>query len=112
MSGGYTGVFESGEGVTGYRYISGRQVLDEAVINGRLISRYRNCTGQVYPEMHFSEGMFSNLIERYPEADSFKLSVNGDNLRGGWQYENLEKRGNNKRQAYIKIPQLHRAGIS
>ena len=93
MNDSYTQVFESGEGVKGYRYVSGRQVLDEALIDGRLVCRYRNCTGQVYPEMSLGKGMFSHLIAKYPEADAFRLSVNGENLAGGWQYAGFEERG-------------------
>jgi alpha-galactosidase len=89
----YAKVFESGENVTGYRYISGRQVLDEVVISGRLITRYRNCTGQVYPEMSLGAGMFENLARKYPEADAFKLSVNGKDLSGGWQYAGFGENG-------------------
>ena len=93
MDGSYTKVFESGEGVRGLRYVSGRQVTDEALIGGRLVCRYRNCTGQVYPEMSLGKGMFERLISKYPEADAFKLSVNGADLAGGWQYSGFEERG-------------------
>ena len=93
MNGNYTGVFESGEGVAGFRYVSGRQVSDEALIDGRLVCRYRNCTAQAYPEMSLGKGMFSNLISKYPEADAFKLSVDGHDLAGGWQYSGFEDRG-------------------
>ena len=92
MNDNYTGVFKSGEGVIGYRYVSGRQVIDEAIIDDRLVSRYRNCTGQVYPEMSLKKEMFSGLISKYPEADAFKLSINGDDLAGGWQYAGFEER--------------------
>ena len=101
-------VFKSGEGVTGYRYISGRQVLDEAMIGGRLISRYRNCTGQVYPEMSLNAGMFAELTEKYQEADSFKLSVNGAALDGGWDFAGFEDRGGG---AYA-LKLNHGSGIS
>ena len=109
MKNNYKKVFKSGEGVTGYRYISGRQVLDEVIINGRLITRYRNCTGQVYPEMSLGAGMFEDLTQKYPEADSFKLSVNGNNLIGNWSFESFEERNNSGVYA-MKLN--HKSGIS
>jgi hypothetical protein len=63
--------------------------------------------------MHLTEGMFIDLMEKYPEADSFKLSVNGNNLIGGWQFENFENRGNINGKGDVYALKLnHGSGIS
>ena len=88
----FTAVFPAGEGVTAYRYHSGLQVLDEALIGGRLIARYRNCTGQVMPETHLSAERLGAMADGYPEASAFRLSVNGQALDSGWAFESFDKR--------------------
>ena len=36
----------------GARYVSGVIVFDEVLLDGRLVTRYWNPNGQVWPEMH------------------------------------------------------------
>lgn len=43
----------------GARLFSGRQVIDEVVIDGRYVCRWRNCSGQVYPDMHYPKNKIS-----------------------------------------------------
>ena len=39
-------------GIYRFRYQTGRQVWDESLMEGKLIRRYINCNGQIYPENH------------------------------------------------------------
>ena len=66
----------------GARYISGPVVYDEIFQAGRLVTRYWNPNGQVWPEMHYERLAWG------PDdpADSFQLSVNGLNLAGGYEW--------------------------
>jgi alpha-galactosidase len=77
-------VYKSGEGIFARRYISGRQVLDEALIDGCLVTRYRNCTGQVFPETHLTADRIRYIKSKCPGYNSFELSVDGRDLAGGW----------------------------
>jgi Alpha-galactosidase len=109
----YTGAFKSGEGLAGYRYVSGRQVLDEVFVDGRIVSRYRNCTGQVYPEMHFSVDGIKAAISKYSDSDSFSLSISGKSLNGGWKLNGFEKRENTSEKFNTYALKLdHDTGIS
>jgi alpha-galactosidase len=66
----------------GARYCSGPIVYDEAFQAGRLVTRYWNPNGQVWPEMHYE-----NLRWGVDEpADVFDLAVNGRNLAGGYEW--------------------------
>jgi alpha-galactosidase len=62
------------------RYVSGRSVFDEMFTGGRLVTRYWNPNGQVWPEMHYSA---LNWAVDQP-ADSFQLSINQKELSGGF----------------------------
>jgi alpha-galactosidase len=90
----YVKTFRSGEGVEGIRYHSGRQTLDEALIDGRLVRRYMNCTGQVVPEYHITPQSLAAHAAAIPGAQAFRLGVNGEILDGGWKSagygENME----------------------
>ncbi len=66
----------------GARYVSGPIVYDEAFQEGRLVTRYWNPNGQVWPEMHY-EGLTWGPDE---PADVFRLVINGRNLAGGLQW--------------------------
>ena len=70
------------------RYHSGRQVLDEALAGGRLVTRYRNCSGQVVPEMHLPPNVFGGAGAAIPAAgaESFRIGVNGAAVASGWAY--------------------------
>ena len=72
----------------GARYVSGKVVYDEVLDGGRLVARYWNPNGQIWPEMHLGS---SRSRHRQP-VDSFRLSVNGVDLGGGfaWQSAGLE----------------------
>src|SRR5689334_13239192 len=73
--------FRSGE-QAGARYGSGSIVYDEAFQAGRLVTRYWNPNGQVWPEMHYE-----NLHWRPDEpADAFQLVINDRNLAGGLEW--------------------------
>ena len=67
----------------GARYVTGRTVFDEAFGDGRLLTRYWNPNGQVWPEMHYG-GVRWAADE---PADTFRLSVNGRDLAGGFAWE-------------------------
>ncbi|MEW6753590.1 MAG: alpha-galactosidase [Candidatus Latescibacterota bacterium] len=70
------------EPVPGIRYLSGRTVLDEELRGGRLVTRYWNASGQVWPEMHLG-----GLRWRADQpADAFRLGVNGGDLAGGYAW--------------------------
>ncbi|MCL2741078.1 MAG: alpha-galactosidase [Oscillospiraceae bacterium] len=86
MGGGYVGTFASGEGIEARRYVSGRQVLDEGLIGGRLICRYRGCAGQVVPEMHLGAGHLGWVADHLGEAQAFVLGIDGSDVSGGWEF--------------------------
>jgi alpha-galactosidase len=67
----------------GVRYVSGSTVFDEMFAGGRLLSRYWNPNGQVWPEMHYANLRWG--IDQ--PADTFQLSINGRNLAGGYTWE-------------------------
>jgi len=67
----------------GARYMSGRVVLDEAFMNGRLCTRYWNSNGQVWPEMHYDK----LLWHADQAADALRLAVNGQDLASGFVLE-------------------------
>lgn len=70
----------------GARHASGRLVFDEALLDGRLITRYWNSNGQVWPETHLERRKWR------PDqpADVFGLAVNHRDLAGGWAWEGAE----------------------
>ena len=71
--------FRSGE-EPGACYVSGGTVFDEALQNGRLVCRYWNPKGQIWPEMHLCR-----LTWKQEEpADTFRLAINGRDLAGGF----------------------------
>ncbi|MCL2665332.1 MAG: alpha-galactosidase [Defluviitaleaceae bacterium] len=92
MSEPYIKVFASGEGIEARRYVSGAQVLDEGLINGRLVSRYRNASGQVVPEMHLHPDHLKYMAEKYGGAQVFILHIGGKNLDGGWRTKDFYER--------------------
>jgi len=65
---------------------SGRQVLDEGLIEGTFINRGRNCMGQITPEGHLA-----NTVESPADQTAFLLEINGELLTGGWEAEGFEK---------------------
>lgn len=78
------------DGQPGARYISGSTVFDEMFAGGRLLSRYWNPNGQVWPEMHYPQltGGYANLRWGADQpADTFQLSINGCSLAGGYTWE-------------------------
>ena len=85
-------VFKSGEGIEARRYCSGRQVLDEGLIDGRYVTRYRNCTGQVVPEMHMGLAQTRNLVNNNILSPSFRIGINGRNLLDGWEYAGFDEK--------------------
>jgi alpha-galactosidase len=66
----------------GARFHTGRVVLDEAFLGGRLCTRYWSAAGQVVPEMH--AGKISWAADE--PADSFAVSVDGQDLAGGYEW--------------------------
>ena len=68
------------------RCLSGTQVYDEALLDGRLVTRYRNSNGQLWPEQYFT------ALHWNPDqpADAFHLAIDGRDLAGGWQWRNAE----------------------
>ena len=74
--------YRNGE-VPGARYISGGTVYDEAFTEGRLVTRYWNPNGQVWPEMHYQ----GRSWPRAEPADAFRLSINGRDLSGGYAWD-------------------------
>lgn len=68
--------------LVGARYVSGPIVYDEAFQSGRLVTRYWNPNGQVWPEMHYEH------LHWGPDepADAFELVINGLNLAGGFDW--------------------------
>lgn len=65
---------------TGVRYHSGMLAYDEKMAFGRLVPRYINACGQILPEMHLSDALFSAPVENV-----FSLTVNGKRLDCGWE---------------------------
>ncbi|MCC7265350.1 MAG: alpha-galactosidase [Candidatus Latescibacteria bacterium] len=78
--------FRSGE-APGACYTSGRRVFDEMFLGGRLLSRYWNPNGQLWPEMHFG-GMRWRVDQ---PADTFHLSINRQDLAGGYTWTAAEE---------------------
>lgn len=66
----------------GARYVSGGTVFDEALQDGRLICRYWNPNGQVWPEMHLEHQTW----DPDQPADTFRLAINGTDLAGGFTW--------------------------
>jgi len=66
----------------GARFVSGGLVYDETFAEGRLMTRYWNPNGQVWPEMHYAGLAWA------PEqpADVFQLSIDGRDLTAGWEW--------------------------
>ena len=77
--------FRSGDR-PGMQALSGHMVFDEALIDGRLVTRYWNPNGQVWPEMHFA-----NLKWAADQpAESFRLSINKKDLSGEYEWQGAE----------------------
>jgi alpha-galactosidase len=77
--------FRSGER-PGILCISNRLVLDEALIDGRFVTRYWNPNGQIWPEMHFAGLKWA----ADQPAESFRLSINKKDLSGGYEWQGSE----------------------
>lgn len=71
------------ENASGARYVTGPTVFDEALADGRLLGRYWNPNGQVWPEMHVGGTRWA--IDQ--PADTFGLQINNCNLAGGYVWE-------------------------
>lgn len=67
----------------GARYVSGNIVVDEEFRDGRLMVRYWNPNGQVWPEMHLSQRRW----DADQPADTFLLSINGCDTAGGFVWK-------------------------
>lgn len=67
------------------RYISGMTAYDEKLVGGRLVARYLNACGQILPEMHLPDALFTA-----PDENVFSLTVDGTPLTEGWRAENVE----------------------
>jgi alpha-galactosidase len=66
--------------------ISNSLVLDEALIDGRYVIRYWNPNGQIWPEMQFANLRWDGS----QPAESFRLSINGKDLTGGYEWIGAE----------------------
>lgn len=66
----------------GARYFSGHVVLDEAMLQGRLCTRWWSTAGQVVPEM-YAEKIRWAVDE---PADAFAVGIDGMNLAGGYEW--------------------------
>lgn len=66
------------------RVISGLMTYDEKPVGGRLVGRYMNACGQILPEMHLPDALFSGEDENV-----FSLTVHGKALSGGWRVERV-----------------------
>lgn len=62
------------------RYCSGNLIYDEKLIDGRLVGRYLNATGQILPEMHLHPEELAGEENRV-----FSLSIDGHALHSGWR---------------------------
>ncbi len=69
------------------RIISGLMTYDEKPVGGRLVGRYRNACGQILPEMHLPDALFSGEDENV-----FSLTVQGKALSDGWRVEDVSLR--------------------
>jgi alpha-galactosidase len=73
------------------RYTSGLFIYDEVFIGGRLVNRYWSSTGGIRPDMHFRWGdWYKNVAPLLPN-DAFSLSLEGQDLRGGWKWLGAEE---------------------
>ena len=70
------------EAEPGVRYSSGLTVCDEALRNGHWINRYWLATGMIQPEFHLEGEKYSGVA---PLADAYELSIEGQDLGGGWK---------------------------
>ena len=84
-------VMHCGDEGNAYRYQSGRQVLDEALIDGHYLLRYRNAFGQIVPEMHLKPRAILENALRAQAASAFYLRVDGREVDGRWRAEALER---------------------
>jgi len=75
-------------------YTSGLTVYDEALIDGRLISRYWSCSGFIEPEYNLKEAA---KIAHAPDATagidprSFGLEADGQSLHFGWKLGDIRR---------------------
>lgn len=74
-----------------YRYQSGRQILDEALIDGHYLLRYRNAFGQIMPEMHMHSEVILSNARRAQAASAFCLRVDGREVDGRWREEGFKR---------------------
>ena len=79
----------------GIRYLSGMLAYDEKMAFGRLVPRYINVNGQILPEMHLSDALFSA-----PDENVFSLTVNGKRLDCGWE---IVQTAANEERAYVSL---------
>jgi hypothetical protein len=89
MDGKFIQARQCGDEFNAYRFQSGRQVLDEALIEGYYLTRYRNAFGQIVPEMHLTS---ARVLDNALEADAascFRLQVNGRYEDGNWKMEHF-----------------------
>ena len=66
------------------RYSSGLTVCDEALRNGHWVNRYWLATGMIKPEFQ---------LAAVPLADSFELSIEGQDLGGTWKWVKAYQEG-------------------
>jgi alpha-galactosidase len=72
----------------GVRFSSGLSVCDEALRDGRWVSRYWLSTGVVKPEVQLEQEKRS--FKDLP-LDAFELSLDGQSLAGGWEWVNASQ---------------------
>jgi alpha-galactosidase len=78
---------QCGDELNAYRFQSGRQVLDEALIEGHYLTRYRNAFGQIVPEMHLNSARVLGNATSADAASCFRLQINGRYVDGNWKVE-------------------------
>lgn len=85
--------------IPGVCWRSGSAVFDEMFRDGRLVCRYWNANGQIWPEMHFENTAWA---EDQP-ADTFHLAINRHDLAGGYSWLGAEA---------TPDPSAYRQGVS
>lgn len=83
----YIDARRTGEGVSAFCFVSGRQVLDEGLLDGNYVLRFRNCMGQIDPDMHLSR----NAPQPAELYSSFIIEINGRILTGNWIIESFSE---------------------
>ncbi len=80
-----------GDDDNAFRFQSGRQVLDEILVDGRYLPRYRCGSGQIVPETHVGSQHVLEKAARLGADSAFLIGVNDTLINGNWAFTGFEQ---------------------